>query len=109
MKKLMIIACALAMFACGNGKNATNGNPNKDTTEIAKDAINGTVKDMTKTDGCGFVIEVTLDDKLVSLDPGGLTDEFKVDGKKVKLIYTPSKRMSKCMGTMPIMIEKIWE
>ncbi len=109
MKKLMIIICALAIFGCSNSKDATNGTPNNTTTEIVKDAINGTVKDMSKTDGCGFIIEVSLDDKLVSLDPGELTDEFKVDGKKVKLVYTPSRRMTTCTGTMPIMIEKIWE
>ena len=36
-----------------------------------------------------------------------LDEEFKVDGKAVKLIYAPSRRESKCKGTMPIMIEKI--
>ena len=106
----MIIACAIAMFSCGNGKEVTEGeNTENNTTEMVKDAVTGTVKDLTKTDGCDFIIEVTIDGKAVQLEPLALDEKFKVDGKTVKLIYTPSRRMSKCTGTMPITIEKIME
>jgi hypothetical protein len=110
MNKLMIIACAIAMFSCGNGKDAADGTTDdNNTTEMVKGVVTGTVKDMTKTDGCDFIIEVTIDDKAVQLEPLALDEKFKVDGKTVKLIYTPSRRMSKCTGTMPITIEKIME
>ena len=70
MKKLMIIACAIAMFSCGNGKEVTEGeNTENNTTEMVKDAVTGTVKDMTKTDGCDFIIEVTIDDKGEVIEP----------------------------------------
>lgn len=107
MKKLMIIIFAFGMFSCGNGKEATGSN--NDVVEISKEMVSGIVKDMTSTDGCDFVIEVSIDGQTTLLEPLSLGDEYKVDGKAVKLIYTPSRRASKCGGTMPIVIEKITE
>jgi hypothetical protein len=112
MKKLIMIACAVVLFSCGNSKETTNGentDNNTNTTETMKDAVTGTIKDMTKTDGCDFIIEVTVDGKVIKLEPLALDEKYKVDGKTVKLIYLPSRRQSKCMGTMPITIEKIME
>ncbi len=98
---------ALAMMACGTGKDVNDTDNTDDSVEMVSDAINGTVKDMTKTDGCDFVIEVMLDGNTTLLEPLALDDKYKVDGKSVKLAYTPSRRASKCAGTMPITIQKI--
>ena len=102
MKNLLIIALAFGVFACDATKESTT-----DVTEQVDLITTGIVKDMRKTDGCDFVIAVTIDGNKTLLEPLGLDEEFKVDGKAVKLIYAPSRRESKCKGTMPIMIEKI--
>ena len=111
MKILLTIALAIGTFACGTtketAKEQTQTKPVETVIETIDDAVKGTIKDMRKTDGCDFVISVVMDGKNVLLEPLGLDEKFKVDGKSVTLIYTPSRRQSKCMGTMPIMIEKI--
>lgn len=105
MKKLMIIIFAFGMFACGNGKEIV------DSTEVDGKVvmIDGVVKDKTDDNGCGFVIEVSIDGKTTDLEPLALEDKFKVDGKAVKIAFSPSKRLSKCGNSMPITIDKITE
>ena len=76
-------------------------------TEFIDGATSGNVKDMSTTDGCDFVITVILDGSEVLLEPLKLDEQYQIDGKAIQLIYTFSKRQSKCMGTMPIMIAKI--
>ena len=107
MKKLMIIVFAFGMFSCGNGKEATGST--EEVVEVSKDMVNGVVKDMTNSDGCDFVIEVSIDGETTLLEPLSLDEMYKVDGKAVKLTYIPSRRASKCANTMPITIEKITE
>jgi len=109
MKKLLFIALALGTFACGTTKESTKEQtkPVDTVTELADGAVNGVIKDMKKTDGCDFVIAIKLDGKDVMLEPLALDEKYKVDGKTVQVIYTPSRRRSKCKGTMPITIEKI--
>ena len=109
MKKLLFIALALGTFACGTTKESTKEQtkPVDTVTELADGAVNGVIKDMKKTDGCDFVIAIKLDGKDVMLEPLALDEKYKVDGKTVQVIYTPSRRQSKCKGTMPITIEKI--
>ena len=101
----MIIVFAFGMLACGNGKDAADNGVSNDKTEL----VNGTVKDQTNDNGCGFVIEVSIDGKTVALEPLSLDDKYKVDGKSVKLAYSVSKRASKCDNSMPITIDKITE
>jgi hypothetical protein len=113
MKNLLIIALAFGVFACGSTKESTTDQIKSETkpvetvTEQVDLITTGIVKDMRKTDGCDFVIAVTIDGNETLLEPLELDEQFKVDGKTVKLIYAPSRRQSKCKGTMPIMIEKI--
>jgi|GEM_PF-2399309 len=112
MKKLLIIVLALGMFACGATKESTTTDLAKNQTkpvetENIEGAVHGIIKDMRKTDGCDFVIVVSIDGNKTLLEPLALDEQFKVHGKSVQLVYTPSKRASKCMGTMPIMIHKI--
>jgi hypothetical protein len=105
MKNLMIIVFAFGIFACGTGKEIT------DSTEVEDKVvmIEGVVKDKTNADGCGFVIEVSIDSKRIVLEPLALEDKYKVDGKAVKIAFSPSKRLSKCGSSMPITIDKITE
>jgi len=105
MKKLMIIVFAFGMFACGNGKDSADNGTSTDKYTL----ISGVVKDKTDDNGCGFVIEVSIDGKTVVLEPLALEDKYKVDGKSVKLAYSVSKRASKCGSSMPITIYKITE
>ena len=111
MKNLLIIALTLGMFACGSTKEGTTDRNKTQTkpveAEMSDTAVNGTIKDMRKTDGCDFVIAVSMNGEEVLLEPLDLDEQYKVDGKAVQLIYATSRRPSKCMGTMPIMIEKI--
>ena len=111
MKNLLIITLALGIFACGSTKETSTEQAKTQTkpveTETIEGLVSGVVKDMRKTDGCDFVIAVTIDDKEVLLEPLELNESFKVDGRAVQLIYVASRRASKCMGTMPITIEKI--
>ena len=101
----MIIVFAFGMIACGTGKDVV------DSTDIDGKVvlIDGVVKDKTNDDGCGFIIEVSIDGKTTDLEPLALDDKFKVDGKAVKIAFSPSKRMSKCGNSMPITIDKITE
>jgi hypothetical protein len=111
MKNLLIITLAIGMFACGSTKETSTDQSKTQTkpleTELIDGATSGTVKDMSTTDGCDFVIAVTLDGNEVLLEPLVLDEQYKVDGKAVQLIYATSRRASKCIGTMPITIEKI--
>lgn len=111
MKNLLFIALAFGMFACGSTKEGATDQTKNETkpveTENVEALVSGIVKDMRKTDGCDFVISVTVDGTDILLEPLALDEQFKVDGKAVQLIYMASRRASKCMGTMPITIEKI--
>ena len=105
MKTLLILSLALGLYSCGNSKESQD--QNNTTQEVAQSFVSGTVIDMTSKEGCDFIIAIQIDGNEIKLEPGALADEFKVDGKSVQLIYTPSRRMSSCMGTQPITIEKI--
>ena len=111
MKNLLFIVLTIGMIACGSTKESTTEQAKAQTkpveTEPMESFVRGTIKDMHKTDGCDFVISVTIDEKETLLEPLKLDEKFKEDGKIVQLIYTFSRRQSKCMGTTPIMIEKI--
>jgi len=110
MKNLLIIVLALGMFACGSSKESATEQIKNPVKPVATESvITGVVKDMRKHDGCDFVIAVVMADnrKETLLEPLELDEEFKVHGKAVKLSYTVSKRRSKCLGTMPIVIHKI--
>jgi len=113
MKKIMIIALAFGVFACGNSKEVADSNTSttETVTETVEGMVSGVVKDLTATNGCDFVIVVTVSGNELNLEPLALDQKYKVDGKAVKLIYTPSRRMSKCesANTMPITIDKITE
>ena len=109
MKKIITMAViAISILSCGNEKNVTdNQTKTNTTTENVEKMVNGVVKDMSTKGGCGFIIVVKVNGNATQLEPLSLADEFKVDGKQVQLLYTPSRRPSKCMNSMPITIDKI--
>jgi hypothetical protein len=68
----MMIIIAFGMFACGTGKEVT------DSTEVDGKSvlIDGVVKDKTNDNGCGFIIEVSMEGKTVNLEPLALDDKY---------------------------------
>ena len=108
MKKILMIIFLAGIVACGETKEIVEESVNETTVEVTEEAVDeAMLEGLVKADtDCGFIIQVKIDDKIVKLEPLELADEFKEDGLAVKLIYTASRRPSKCLG-MPIVIEKI--
>lgn len=111
-------------FSCGNAKEVMeetteevleNTDTDEEVTEdieTVKDEIKdtftqGVVIDKSSTEGCGFVIQITLDEKQVNLEPLSLADEFKVNGLEVEIDYEMSRRATKCIGALPVTINSI--
>jgi len=122
----LVIAVAIGIFSCGHGKNSlppiekiseeTTETIDNDTSNwgtvdiITEDEYSyGTVKDFSKTDGCGFVIELNdPNSSLRILEPFELDKQFQVDGLKIKFNFTPSRRPSVCTTpSTPITINAI--
>ena len=109
-----MIAVAIGIFSCRHGKNSLppiekiseetaetidNDTSNWGTVDIiTEDEYSyGTVKDFSKTEGCGFVIELNdPNSSLRILEPFELDKQFQVDGLKIKFNFTPSRRPSVC-------------
>lgn len=124
-----MIGAAIGIVACGHGKDSLppiydDSNKGSDhTTEtvdndtswgtveiITEDEFSyGTVKDFSKTDGCGFVIELNdPNSSLRILEPFELDKKFQVDGLKIKFSFTPSRRPTVCTTpSIPITISSI--
>jgi len=110
----LVIAVAIGIFSCRHGKNSLppiekiseetaetidNDTSNWGTVDIiTEDEYSyGTVKDFSKTEGCGFVIELNdPNSSLRILEPFELDKQFQVDGLKIKFNFTPSRRPSVC-------------
>jgi len=126
---LLIIPVLFLFFSCGTEKELRNDSPT--TAEEVKDKVedtdvsendqnlesggaistDGVVRDKSK-DGCGFVIEVLVDNvnSITKLyEPGKLPQEYQVDGKAIRFMYRMSRRPSKCTSALPIIIDKIIE
>lgn len=69
----------------------------------------GTVRDMSKSDGCGWMIELDLGNgEKQLLEPLTLDDAYQVDGKIIEFSYTDSRRQSLCsLPSKPITIDNI--
>jgi len=121
-----LIIAAIGISACGNGKNAVaplEEVSDEDSSSFTDDTTNwgevdiiteeefsyGTVKDFSKTEGCGFVIELNdANSSLRILEPFELDKQFQVDGLKIKFNFTPSRRPSVCTApSTPITINFI--
>ena len=131
MKYALFILPLLALtVSCGTSKKATDGNSSasnetttekpvdEDNTEVEKVETNGrgsqtmaegVVKDMS-ADGCGFVIEVLIDNttnESAYYEPLDLPKELQVEGTPIRCMYHLSRRASKCSSSIPIVIESI--
>lgn len=109
--------------ACHNGKkDETQVNPDeiKDNTNLPPDSAQdgkvvfqlnytGVVRDMTKTEGCGWMIEIDGEDGgKILLEPLTLPIEYQVDGKVIEFAFTNSKRQSTCtVPSRPVTIDNI--
>lgn len=69
----------------------------------------GTVRDMSKSDGCGWMIELDLGNgEKQLLEPLTLDEAYQVDGKIIEFSYTDSRRQSMCsLASKPITIDNI--
>lgn len=121
---LIITICSAFFYTCSAGKDAnktnttpttTNSveqtnteepNPDKNIMQEALIMAEGHVRDRSR-EGCGFLIEVFVNDDSTLVEPLKLPEIHKVDGKHVKLTYRMSKRSSTCTLAAPIIIDKI--
>ncbi len=121
----LIIGLAVFIFSCGNAKEIEKGvNDSKemveetieDKMEEKDEAIENAQKGaMTKqaivrdksADGCGFILEIEGANEKLMLEPLELSKEFQEDGKIVNVSYRMSRRASKCLSALPIVIDNI--
>jgi hypothetical protein len=95
MKQILIISVLLGFYASGCNKCRCD--------------TNGTLKNLTGLDGCGWVIQRS--DKNETLEPVNLKD-FNVtlqDGKKIKFSYQETEGFSVCMVGKTVKITRICE
>jgi hypothetical protein len=110
---LLITVAASFLFSCGNGKEVSTVDPlAPDPVDVPIEevdlAIFGVVRDFSKTEGCGFLIEINDESGSRLLEPLELGDEFKIDGLDVLLQFTPSRRASTCSkASMPVTLDFI--
>jgi hypothetical protein len=110
---LFITVAASFLFSCGSGKEASTADPlTPEADDVAIEepdiAIFGVVRDFSKTEGCGFLIEINDETGSRLIEPLELGDEFKVDGLDVLLKFTPSRRSSTCSkASMPVTLDFI--
>lgn len=125
---LFILPALLIAMSCGTSKDTQSGSNgstasnetviekkvDEDTNQESTDngglgMAEGIVKNLA-TDGCGFVIEVLMDNvsnKSTYLEPLDLPAAYQVDGKPIKFTYRMSRRPSKCPQANPIVIDKV--
>lgn len=59
-------------------------------------------------DGCEVLLEITEDGELTLLMPIDLEEQFKVDGKKVRIVFHSSRiAQTTCQKGRPVVIESI--
>jgi len=77
--------------------------------EEEEEFTHGVIRDMSKFEGCGFMIEIKNENgENRLLEPFELEPQFKKDGLKIKFNYTPSRRPSICTEpSTPITINSI--
>lgn len=127
---LFILPALLIAMSCGTSKDAqsaSTGSSTSNETVIEKKVdedtnqqstdngglgmAEGIVKNLA-ADGCGFVIEVLMDNvsnESTYFEPLDLPAAYQVDGKPIKFTYRMSRRASKCTQANPIVIDKVME
>ncbi len=132
MKNIFIIASLLFVIAsCGAGKNASSASSTASSNETTVDneevkeaddkvdptnsqnsdvlIASGVIKDKS-ADGCGFVIQMMVDENTVTstfYEPLRLPQEYQEEGKLIRIEYRMSRRPSTCTLAIPIIIDKI--
>lgn len=122
---LSLLAVAMLLVTCHSRKEAVSTEPVIDDALPVEDVTSpsnldgsvqidlvytGIVKDMRKTDGCDFLIELDAGNgSSLLLEPLTLDEAYRIDGKTIKFSYTDSRRPSQCeKATKPIIIDKIY-
>lgn len=114
---ILWLGLAFSAGSCNN-RNAvitetSNGQTDSTSAELVEDQpefYNGIVRDMTKTEGCGFMIEIDASGGQQLLEPNFLDDKYKVDGTPIHFSFTDSRRSTTCtLPAKPITINEIIE
>lgn len=81
------------------------------TEEKEKEEITGVIATVTTdyaSEGCAALLEIEEDGEMVLLWPIELEDRFKVDGKKVQIVFHSSRiAQTDCQKGRPVVIETI--
>ena len=119
MRIFIIASLAIVLGACGNTKSTVD-EVTTETTEVIEEPekvhtgahinVDGVIVDKSEGQeggGCGYVIEVIIEGKKMVLDPDSLPTKYQKDGAEVVISYDFSRRVSKCLDAMPIILSEI--
>lgn len=104
MKTLLALFAFLLVAACAQHKELPveaekkEGNPS--TLVSDKNGTIGVIQQATTKEGCPYTIRIKELSYL--LDPINLSDEFKVDGLRVRFDYRPLRRANRCKEANPV-------
>lgn len=103
MKSILIFSIVLAMVGCASRKMA---NQNQTDTAGVTAKYQGKI---VESEGCGYVIQTTIDGAVVSLYAVNLTDEFKKANMKVQFDFIDSRAMlpENCKATKVVVAENM--
>lgn len=119
--KVFYISTALALIVgCGTSKTVEEVSTTTEKTEVTEKPekthtgahinIEGVVRDKSDGEeggGCTFVILVEIDGKKMVLDPDTLPTKYQKDGAEVVISFDYSRRVSKCVDAMPVILSEI--
>lgn len=103
MKSILIFSIVLTMVGCASRKMA-----NQSQTDTAGVTAKYQGK-IVKSEGCGYVIQTTIDGVEVSLYAVNLSDEFKKANMKVQFDFIDSRAMlpENCKATKVVVAENM--
>jgi uncharacterized protein (DUF39 family) len=103
MKSILIFSIVLTMVGCASRKMA-----NESQADVAGVTAKYQGK-IVKSEGCGYVIQTTIDGEEVSLYAVNLSDEFKKANMKVQFDFIDSRAMlpENCKATKVVVAENM--
>lgn len=119
-----LIVFSALFHSCSAGKGASTSDSGQTTASVETEQIQdvddvdiniaqqelimaeGHVRNRSR-EGCGYLIEVFVNNDSILVEPLHFPEMHKEDGKHVKVKYRISKRTSTCKSATPIIIDKI--
>ena len=99
-----ILPFLLLSASCGETKDV----PPKETKQEELVGVPARVTTAYAQDGCDVLLEISEEGESVLLMPINLEDQFKIDGKKVQIVFHSSRiAQSTCQKGRPVVIETI--